>query len=491
MPNTIKVGIFMTIALLVLAWLIIRVEDFRLFGERGVRVEALFDTVTGLDDRSAVRIAGVRVGRVDGIDLEDNQAVVGILLDEPLLLTRGTRARIASLGLLGDKYVELVPGPRDAPPLAEDARIPGTTAPGFDEVLGSFADFGTSMEKLAGQLTGELELEGPMGRMVFNLEATTGELRQLVAANRAQLDATIANFQQVSATLAAELPRISGELQAVLADIGVVTRDIGGVVGENREAVRASLHNVEELTLSLRAGVENLNQVSARLARGEGTLGKLLTSEELHDQLVGTLDSVAEGVDALGEAFAVMRDIRIDLDLHGFYLESQDTSQGAFQIDLDTQSGMLYRLGIVDGPKARERREREVITVIEPDGTSTTREIETVTFKEDITFSALLGLPLGDDVRVWTGLLQSRFGLQLDYQPSEHWSFSVESFAFDRRAALEPHLRFSAAFKPRDRFYLLGGYDDVLNSERSFFVGAGFTWRDDSLKYLLGSLPSL
>ena len=44
--------------------------------------------------------------------------------------------------------------------------------------------------------------------------------------------------------------------------------------------------------------------------------------------------------------------------------------------------------------------------------------------------------------------------------------------------------------RPLDHFYLLGGYDDPLVSERdSLFVGAGIRWRDDDLKYLLGSIP--
>lgn len=491
MPNTMKVGIFMTITLLVLAWLILQVEDVRLFRDRGVRVEALFDTVAGLDDRSAIRIAGVRVGRVDGIHLERGRAVVGLLLDQPLDLTVGTRARINHLGLLGDKYVELVPGPPEAPLLAEDARIPGETAPGFDEALGAVADFGTSMEKITGQLTGEVELQGPLGRMVFNLEATTGELRHLIAENRIQLDATIRNFEQVSASLAAELPRISFELQAALAEIGGVMREVGGVVTDSREPVRASLENVEQLTARLQTGVEDLNQVSARLARGEGSLGKLLTSDQLHDELVATLGTVQEGVDALGDAFAAVRDLQIDLSLQGYYLEGQDTAQGSFHVDLDTQSGMLYRIGVIDGPRGREVRERETITVTEPDGTSSTQVVETITLREDIAFTALLGLPMGEDTRLWTGLIQSRFGLQLEYRHSDQWWLSMETFAFDRRAALEPHLRFTAGWKPRQNFYLLGGYDDVLNDDRSLFLGAGFTWRDDTLKYLLGSIPGL
>ncbi len=85
MSNTsqvVKVGIFMAICLVLLGWLILRVEDWKLWGSAGTRVDALFDSVVGLDDKAAVRLAGVRVGRVDGIRLEGRKARVSLLLDQ-------------------------------------------------------------------------------------------------------------------------------------------------------------------------------------------------------------------------------------------------------------------------------------------------------------------------------------------------------------------------------------------------------------------------
>ncbi|MGH9361407.1 MAG: MlaD family protein, partial [Thermoanaerobaculia bacterium] len=66
MSQAIKVGIFATVCLVVLAVFILRVEDLSLFGEERERVAAEFRDVAGLDDQAAVRVAGVRVGRVDG-----------------------------------------------------------------------------------------------------------------------------------------------------------------------------------------------------------------------------------------------------------------------------------------------------------------------------------------------------------------------------------------------------------------------------------------
>src|SRR3989304_665382 len=60
--QVVKVGIFMTVCLVLLGWLILRVEDWKLWGDEGSRVDAVFDSVAGLDDKAAVRLAGVRGG---------------------------------------------------------------------------------------------------------------------------------------------------------------------------------------------------------------------------------------------------------------------------------------------------------------------------------------------------------------------------------------------------------------------------------------------
>src|SRR5262245_61123796 len=105
MPNLVRVGIVATLCLVILAVFIWKIEDLNPFGVKGQRVDALFRSVAGLDDKASVRLAGVRVGKVDGIGLDGRMARVSLVLDRPLPLTEGTIARIANLGLLGDKYV--------------------------------------------------------------------------------------------------------------------------------------------------------------------------------------------------------------------------------------------------------------------------------------------------------------------------------------------------------------------------------------------------
>jgi phospholipid/cholesterol/gamma-HCH transport system substrate-binding protein len=373
MSQAVKVGLFALVVLLVGAALVLRIEDVNVFGGPETSVFAVFDSVAGLDDKATVRIAGVRVGRVDGIGLEDRRARVRIALETPVTLTDGAFARIANLGLLGEKYIELEPGPEGGEPLPDGAVIPGITPPGFDDALAKLNELGDTFSEGLGGIGGD----GSIGRLIANLEAVSADIRDLVAANRGQVDATMANVASLTDTLARDMPGISAQVAAVLERMDRTLAQLEGTVGESRPDLQATAGNLRRLTEEARTSVDNLNEVTGRLARGEGTIGKLLTSDEAHDELVGALQSVEAGVESLSGALGGIQKIELELGLESYYLHDLEESRSAFKLDIDPQSGKLYRVAVVDAPFGDEKTKvvRETVTI--PDGTTDTTLTET------------------------------------------------------------------------------------------------------------------
>src|SRR5438094_9136603 len=118
MSSAAKVGIFMLIILGVLGFFILRIERIHVGGAATKTVTAVFDNVAGLDNKSPVRVAGVRKGMVTEIDVRNGKARVTMQIDPDVELHRNATIRVANLGLLGEKYVELNPGTPDQPPLS-------------------------------------------------------------------------------------------------------------------------------------------------------------------------------------------------------------------------------------------------------------------------------------------------------------------------------------------------------------------------------------
>lgn len=105
------VGVFVLVGILALAYLSLQIGSLSLQSQGGLTLFATFDDIGGLSNRSAVRIGGVRVGRVTAIELDqDLRPRVELDLAEDLELTIDTMAAIRTSGLLGDQFIALEPG---------------------------------------------------------------------------------------------------------------------------------------------------------------------------------------------------------------------------------------------------------------------------------------------------------------------------------------------------------------------------------------------
>lgn len=120
--DSIKVGIFLTLSkesaagffvllgILCVAYLTIKLGKMEFFNDNGYTVTASFSSVAGLRSGAEVQIAGVTVGRVKSIQLENARAIVALQIDQEVKLTDDVIASIKTSGLIGDKYVNLEPG---------------------------------------------------------------------------------------------------------------------------------------------------------------------------------------------------------------------------------------------------------------------------------------------------------------------------------------------------------------------------------------------
>jgi phospholipid/cholesterol/gamma-HCH transport system substrate-binding protein len=104
------VGLFMIMGMVCLGYLSIKLGKMEILGDKGYEVEAVFANSGGLKTGSSVVIAGVDVGRVKEIALDDYQARVVLNLPLNIKIQEDAIASIKTKGLIGEKYVEITPG---------------------------------------------------------------------------------------------------------------------------------------------------------------------------------------------------------------------------------------------------------------------------------------------------------------------------------------------------------------------------------------------
>ena len=490
-----KVGAFVMVGLLILTYMTIRLGKLH-FGEpEGYRVWGVFDTATGLKKNAPVEMAGIQIGVVDGIELDQGQARITLRIDPRVKLPADSAAYIRTRGVLGDKYVAVESGSPGAPILQDGEQLAKARVPtDLDQVMariGTIADdikditaslkvsiaSPESQQNIADSLNNIKELTATLkvvvsdnqerlNRVVVNLDRFAGDMSQISGDNKKALTETIQNFQVVSA----QLSRTIGGLTSVVEKIDKGQGSIGALVNERQ--------TVDELNSTL----GSLKEITKKIDQGKGSLGKLVNDDTTVTRLDDALTSIN---DYLGRADAW----RVYVDYRGEYLFGESSLRSTLNVKLQPKADKFYLLGIVDDPVGR-RTDKETTTTVTQNGQTYQRTEKVTTIdKDDLKFNAQIGKRFYD-VTARAGIFSSRGGVGLDYHMFRD-AMKLTLEAYDFRQEENPHLKFAVDYSFWKYFYLTGGVDDILSDDdhSTFFLGAGVTFYDDDLKFLLTSAP--
>lgn len=275
-----KIGIFMVVMLMFTAAL------FAIFGQYRGGAEntytAIFDDVSSLKNGDSVRVAGVRVGTVNNVDLQpDNTVHVGFGADRAIVLTAGTKAAVRYLNLVGDRYLELLDSPGSATIAPPGSVIPTDrteAALDLDLLLGGLKPVVQGLNPQAvNALTNSLIqiLQGQEGN-VESLFAKTSAFSNALADNSQTVQQLIDNLNTVLATISKDGDKFSGAVDGL-------ERLVTGLAAD-RDPIGTAITALENGSASL---TDLLNEARVPLA---GTVDELARLAPILDQDKATLD---------------------------------------------------------------------------------------------------------------------------------------------------------------------------------------------------------
>jgi len=496
------VGLFILLGFLVFAWGTTQITHI---GEKeGYEIYAVFDNAAGLAVNAPVRMVGVDIGRVAGIDIADRKANVILRIDKGRQIDREAVFSIRSQGILGDKFVGVEPGASGE--FFKPGEMVSKTRAGtdIDSLMDSLQTAGQDLSAILASLRnviGSKEGEASMGEILQNTRNLTAQLSGLVTDNRSRVDTiienlaeltarldgiaednradlreTIANIRALSESLRTDLPRLTAKFEGT-AD------QVSGVLSDNRENVRETIDRIRKDAEILEETLGSLKVIARRIEEGEGTVGKLINEDETYTSLNETLGS-------LNKAMKKGEQLKINVDIHGNYIPELEGTKGYLTLDIQPTPDKFYRLELVDDPEGRrEWQNSTTVVTTDPPGTTTTTVTDEVTYSDELKFSVQLGRRFHDTV-FRLGYIESSFGFGIDkFWNNDSLRFSVEAFEMDRDE--NPVVRVAAVFKFWDFFHLDIGAEDIANSDRDtlWFAGFGLSFVDEDLKYLLAKTP--
>ena len=390
----------------------------------------------GLVTNSAVKMAGIKVGVIDDIRLVEGRARVFLTLDKDVPVKTSSKIEIRTDGILGDKHIEILPGYSNDPVLESGLPIEGISDGGsvgqlIKDISQVTKSLGEVVDNLNAATQGEGDPSTPLGRIVLNIEKLTEDLAEISGQNKEKINDIIDRVQSV--------------------------------VTELDELIDP------DLTAKIDNSLQNIEEVTAKINNGEGTIGRLINDEE-------TIDGINEAIEGVNDFLGAARELETSIDFHTEYLIDSDLSRSFILARFTPGLDRYYEIGVISDPRGLTRREVRRDTSL--DGGVT--EVETVkTFKDKFKFTALFAKSF-HNLTVKGGMIESTGGMGLDYYlMNRKLNLSVEAFRL-----YDVYLRSFVRYNFFKGIYLVGGRDDILSKkEGNTFFGAGVFLTNEDLKF--------
>lgn len=449
-----KVGLMVVTVAALIAFMSMQVSESPTYFGRANEAWFVVGDAGGLVKGSQIKSAGIPVGIIKKISLQDGMARVDLTLKKDFQLYVSAAAEIKSQGVLGDKHVSIYPGSPTDPPLPEGGQILNVKDKGsLDNVIGQVGDIASSLKDTAQALREAVLEDGTrkhvLGRIVNNIEKLTQDLSDITSENK-------------------------GKINDIISSVDRITKSLDDVLnGDGDESLKAQ---IKRTMTRLDSAMKNVDEITGKINRGEGTIGRLVNDEETVEELNTAIEGVNGFLDTAGKT-------QTSLDFHSDYLGNLGLTKTTVGIRLQPGIDRYYYLGIVDDPAGVvEETDTKTIT----NGGPATNVNEVRTYKSKVKFNAQFAKTFWD-FTVRGGLIENSGGVGVDYDIFRNkLKLSVEAFDFGHL-----NLRAQLQYSVWKGIYVLGGVQDALdkNQLRSNYLGAGLLLTNDDLKMLMTKLP--
>ncbi len=486
MTTELKVGIFALIVIGLLSLMTFWVGGLAWLKKPGYVLYVYFNNVSGLDTKSKILVAGVDAGYIEDITLVDGMAKLKLRINRNVVLYSDAQASISSMGLLGEKYLDIETGSK--PPVLKDGQtITHVVASvSVDDLMRKLSDLSGSLTKVVGKVNEVLSPEQiqSLKTAINNVQKITGNVNTAVVEDNERIKTALDNVNSLITTVKGMARKNDKNITEMLANLRDLSQTLRQEAPSLISNIRETSTQVKNLVKESKPGIESIinstSQITAGLQQGKGTLGKLLTDKTLYNNLNSS-------VKGLKDTFGAINRFKVYLDFQGNYLTRGSGGEGQFLLTLQPKPDKYYIFGVVSNPIARIDK----IQVFNPQ----TNEIDTTSenVHSDIEFLGQFARRF-ENSALRIGVTDNTFGVGADqFFLNDRLKLSIDAWDFSAKEAFakHAHLRLGGQYFLFKHIYLNAGWDNPLNAHWSGpYVGGGLRFEDEDLKYLFAVSPA-
>lgn len=242
----------------------------------------------GIAQGTDVQFAGKKVGVVTEVDVnEDHHVEVTITIDESIAIRTDAKVTIRSVGLLGgEKYMQISPGTPQAPLLDTATVIPGEETVAIQALLEVISQVAMNTQRITTSVDHLLASGDQPGELMITLHMAQTLINDV--------NTTISSVNRV-------LNKNEQDIHSIVNQAAHLTNQINGLLASNRgkidttiATVQAGVEQIPQLLSDVRTVLANVQDISEKIKRGEGTAGQMIMDETLHLRIQQLLDSTED-----------------------------------------------------------------------------------------------------------------------------------------------------------------------------------------------------
>ena len=260
--NEAKVGLMITASFTIFITLVAILAQINV-AQKGYKLRIYYSFLNDLRVGAPVKIAGgIKIGQVESISQSGEKTEVSVWIEKKYTLIRATKFAIFTSGLIGEKYINVfVPPSSQVDEFLQDGdKVYGIDPASFDQMMLTFQSF--MQDESGGEVLAEIFQNSK--KFVENLNKISEE-------NRYDIRKSILSARAMIALT-------SKQIYTFMVNLNKISKHVADLTEENKEDISVTLRNLSETST-------NLNKIIFRIEKGKGTLGKLVTEEEIYDNL--------------------------------------------------------------------------------------------------------------------------------------------------------------------------------------------------------------
>ncbi|MCP4602172.1 MAG: MCE family protein [Proteobacteria bacterium] len=461
------------------------------------RVWAIFPDASGLVKKSEISVAGIAVGYIESITLDEYTsetvipdagikkeirvgARVNFVIHGDVALYENAVAMRSASGLLGTQFVAILPGDSKHRRLSEGDQIKNTGDAGLlghlDEITEDISQVTSNMRNVFGSEEGGRN----MGEVLANLRDISKSINELVQKNTENVNRALENIGGIASDARPNFREILTDIKQITSEVRVFVEQSSGQAGTTISEASEAMKEIRSAVSKLDHTLENLAEVTDGVKNGEGTVGRLLKDDKL-------IDDVEEVVESAGGFIKGLTDLKTIVGLSSEFNFYDNTMKTALQLRLQPREDKYYLIELLYDPRGTTSRTERVVESTNPNEPPQYREVEYKT-QESLLFSFMFARRL-HFATFRFGIKESSGGLGLDlHLLKDRIEFSTDLYRFGED--VYPRLKELVAIEFLRHLYIIGGVNDVINDSRDYFVGLMLRFNDEDLKTMLPFAPT-